>query len=742
MRDILTGLAVILIVVLTALLVAPYFVDWNGQRAFLETQLSRAFGQTVTIGGSIDLKLLPTPYIRLNQTVIGSDEGAVRVGIHHLDLELAVAPLLHGEFDIVEGRLDEPTIRLTLQPDRTLPAFPETPALKADIRLERIAVTDGTLAVADPASGRTLSVDHLDFTADAPSLAGPFKGNGAAGAESGRTKFRFSTTEARNGRSHVHLALGETATHPGVDLDGDLTLQAESQGMRQSFEGAVTAIGHLRPSDGPALAWRLAGPLKADPGGAKLAGGELRLGGEDGLAFKADVAGTFGAGAAVTAMLSAQQLDVDRLAGAPVDPAKPNPPPQLPSPSRLRALAAAALPPVPTTLDVAVDGATWGGEALGDLALHVTPAATGAGTLRASGDAPGGLHLAVDGALTGNGSGFAGRAKLGATDLPRALAWLADVAPDLAPARGALPFTEARLSGTVDVDAAGLAARDATLDLDRSHLSGSLKLAFGDVTRQPRVAADLRTDRLDLDALPEARGLGRGAGSLAFDLKLAAGATRIASFGTGALDSGRVTLDVAGSDGRIELRSLRVEDFGGATLAATGVLAAGNATFDVKVDADRLGAAAALARQVVPGTWADAFAARATILAPAHLRIDAALAPAKTGGKLAPSRLSLDGTLAGTRVAATLAPEGDGATRSSRQRRKRRTAWRCCASSACPSRRRRRRSAAAGSRCRPAATSKGRSRPGLKPASVRVASPSTAASISSARGKAARAPRS
>ena len=669
LRDILTGLAVILIVVLTTLLVAPYFVDWNGQRAFLETQLSRAFGQTVTIGGSIDLKLLPTPYIRLNQTVIGSDEGAVRVGIHHLDLELAVAPLLHGEFDVVEGRLDEPTIRVTLQPDRTLPAFPETPALKADIRLERITVKDGTLAVADPASGRTLSVDHLDFTADAPSLAGPFKGNGAAGADAARTRFRFSTTEAKKGRSHLHLALGETSTHPGVDLDGDLTLDSnpadsKTVGVRQSFDGAVTAIGHLLPPEGSPLTWRLSGPLKADPAGIRLTGGELRLGGEDaGLAFKADVAGTFGTDAMVAATLSAQQLDVDRLTGPPVDPAKPNPPPQLPAPSRLRALAAAAIPAVPTTLDVTVDGATWGGEALSDLALHVKPTADGAGTLQASGDAPGGLHLALDGALTSGGSGFDGQAKLAAADLPRALAWLGTVAPDLAPSRSALPFAEAALSGAVTIDAAGLAARDATLDLDRSHLKGLLRLAYGDSTRQPRLAADLRTDLLDLDALPDPRGLGRGVSGLAFDLKLAAGAARIASFGSGALEAGRVALDVAASGGRVDLRGLSVENFGGAILVTKGTLEADKATLDARIDADRLDAATALVRQVAPGPWAEALAARAASLAPAHVKLDAVLAPAKAGGKLAPSRLTLDGTLAGTRVSASLVPEHGETTR-------------------------------------------------------------------------------
>ena len=663
MRDILTGLAVILIVVLTTLLVAPYFVDWNGQRAFLETQLSRALGQTVTIGGSIDLKLLPTPYIRLNQTVIGSDEGAVRIGIHHLDLELAVAPLLHGEFDIVEGRLDEPTIRLTLQPDRTLPALPEPPALKASVRLERITVKDGTLAIADPASGRTFVVDHLDFDADAPSLAGPFKGNGAAGLDARRTRFRFSTTEAQQGHTHLHLALGETTAHPGIDLDGEVTLdQPSGGGVRQSFDGTVTAVGHLVADGTPPLAWRLGGPLEAGPAGARLTGGELRLGGDDGLVFKAALDGTFGQTAALTATLSAQQLDVDRLSGLPADPTKPNPPPQLPAPSRLRALLAAAIPPVPTTLDVTIETATWGGEALSDLALHVAPSVGGPGTLKASGDGPGGLQFTADGTLSEGGAGFVGRAILGAADLPRALAWLGAVAPDLAPSHGALPFATARISGAVDVDAAGLAAKDAMLDLDRSHLRGTLKLAYGDATRQPRLAADLRTPMLDLDALPDARAIGRGAPNLAFDLKLAADAARVATFGSGPLEAGHVTLDVSGQNGRIALRSFHVGDLGGATLSASGRMDGQAASIDARIDADHLESAAVLTRQITPGAWADWLVARSASLAPTHLRISAALASVKPGGSLVPSRLTLDGTFGDTKVTANLAPgDSDGA---------------------------------------------------------------------------------
>jgi uncharacterized protein involved in outer membrane biogenesis len=192
-RETLTALAIFLIVLLTAALAAPYFVDWNSQRAFVEARLSHALGQKVTVGGSIDLKLLPTPYLVLDQAVIGGDDAPVTMGIRHLYLELSVTPLLHGEYDVVEARLEEPTIRVTLQRDRTLPPLPDAPAFKADVRFNRITVADGTLAIADPQSGRTFALSHLDFEAEAESLAGPFKGRGSWWTRRRRTPGSIST---------------------------------------------------------------------------------------------------------------------------------------------------------------------------------------------------------------------------------------------------------------------------------------------------------------------------------------------------------------------------------------------------------------------------------------------------------------------------------------------------------------------------------------------------------------------
>ena len=662
MRDFLTGLAVILIVVLTTALVAPYFIDWNGQRAFVEARLSHALGQKVTVGGAIDLKLLPTPYIVLDQTVIGSDDGPIRMGIHHLDLQLSVAPLMHGEFEVVDARLEEPTIRIRLEPDRTLPAIPDAPALRADVRFDRVTVVGGTLAIADPQSGHTFVLDNLDLDADAPSLAGPFKAKGAAGDQASRTTFRLSTTAAQRGRARTHLIVGETATHAGLDLDGTLALtSAGRETVRQSFEGTLALFGHVDDVAHAPVAWKLSGPLKADPAKATLAGGELRLGTEAaGLILAATGDADLGTTPSLHLDLTAKQLDIDRLAGAPVDQVAP-PPPELPDLASLRRALAAATPPVPAVLDVSVDTATWGGETLSDLAAHVGLGGSGPQRLQIGGNGPGHTHVGADGLLSpAPAPSFNGAVELSTVDLPHALRWLSLIDPGVALKPEDVPFKPVKLTAKVKADGTGIEATGLALNLGRSTLSGTAHLSL-DAPRA-KLTAVLQAEALDLDTLPDLAAAHGKTGAFDLDLKLAADAFRLSHAGEGALDAGHLDLALSTNGRHVDLTTFRAQNLGGASVAATGHLDADGATLNATIDAAKLDAFAALVRQVAPSPWTDALVARAPTLSPAKLSIDATLTPTgtETTGALHPSRMQVDGTLGATSLNMRVDPPIEG----------------------------------------------------------------------------------
>ncbi len=664
MRDFLTGLAIVLIVVLTAALSAPYFVDWNGQRGFLEARLTHALGQKVTIGGNIDLKLLPTPYLVLDQTVIGGDDGPITIGIHHLDLELSVAPLLTGAFDITDARLDEPIMRVTLQRDRSLPALPPAPAFKADVRFDHVRIVDGTLAIADSRSGHTFVFDHLDFDAEAPALAGPYKGSGAAGEPDARTRFRFGTTASDKGRTHAHLAIDETPVHAGLEFDGTLALSGgPGDTLRQTFNGTTVLSGHLRPADAVPVAWRLGGALKADPAGATLTGGELRIGPEiAGLTLKASGSGDFDAVPKLHLDLKAKQLDIDRLSGAPVDAVKA-PPPTLPDLASWRLALAAAAPPLPTSVDLAVSSATWGGEAFGDVALHLGDEEAKR-RLTVSGTGPGGSAVALDGMLSRNGLKADGPLRFDGTidaladNLPAAIDWLRSVAPGNALAASELPIKHIKLRSHLAVDEKGVAADGMALDLDRSALTGTARL---DVARQPALLiADLRASVLDFDDVPSARTLGTATGALALDVALDAAAVHVDRVGGDGLKTGHLSMAFVKNGKHLALTRFRADDLGGATIDATGTLDTQGGAVALTLDAAQLNAAASLVRTLYPGDGAEALVSRAPALSPAKLKVDATLAADKTGA-LRPRRLAVAGRLGATTIDVKLTPKPDGA---------------------------------------------------------------------------------
>ena len=61
MRDILTALAGLVILVLAAALVAPPLIDWEARRATVDAALSRSLGVEARSDGRLEIRLLPSP---------------------------------------------------------------------------------------------------------------------------------------------------------------------------------------------------------------------------------------------------------------------------------------------------------------------------------------------------------------------------------------------------------------------------------------------------------------------------------------------------------------------------------------------------------------------------------------------------------------------------------------------------------------------------------------------------------
>ncbi len=304
-------------------------------------------------------------------------------------------------------------------------------------------------------------------------------------------------------------------------------------------------------------------------------------------------------------------------------------------------------------MDVSIGTATWGGETLGDLSARLALGGPAPRPLRLTGDGPGGLHVDLRGALADSGS-FGGRLDLAADDLPASLRWLKAVTSADLPTE--LPFRSVALATRLKAETNDLDLTDLSLGLDKSKLTGTAHASLGESVK---LAADLRTPRLELEALPNLYAIQTRTFPLDVALKLDAEAVRIARVGSGPLDAGHAHLDAAITGRRIVVNAFEANDVGGGRLSANGIVDEAASSLAMTLDATRLDRAAALAQQLAPGRFTDAIASRAADLSPTTLKIDGSFGP-KGKARFVPSRLDVSGRVAETRLDVHLAPDPDG----------------------------------------------------------------------------------
>ncbi|MBN9083460.1 MAG: hypothetical protein BGP04_14615 [Rhizobiales bacterium 62-17] len=658
-REILTIVAMVLLAVLTALLVGPWFIDWDARRGEIEALLGEATGLTVSIAGDLDVKLLPVPRMHLGQvSVRQAANGPVVATAADVSLEMAVAPLLHGAFRFVEMRIAQP--RVTLAGDGAGGVI--LPSLKVagspDVAFERISVSDGAVVVTRPGAA-ALTFDQLTFDADSPSLDGPYKGQGWVRAFGRVLPFRFGTgvREAAGLRSKLVVEQAEPTVR--AELDGLVTLSpGKAGGQVPGFEGSLTLAGTATPS-GEAVSWRLNGPLRLGDGALQLEPAELRLGAE-GRAITANGSASLMLGQVpqVFVRLTAAQADLDLFASEKRDPAAG----MVLLRGMITALSAqgdAVLPGMMFSFEGSVPALIVGGEAIGEARVRLERPADRA-SVDVSLDAvlPGRAEIKASGVVqTGAALRFNGQGALNLRDPQRFGQWLGRGWPDLASRLNAIAFRSLDVSGLVDASPAAVSAQELKITADRSALTGSVMFTQPASTARGKLTADLRAQALDLEGLPDIGTPLRSSTGLDLDLSLDARAVRIARFGAGMVDSGRIRLRLSRSGDELTLNDLTIDNLGGANLSARGESRPGAARVEAQLNADRLVELAALIRRVAPGPAADALASRAVALSPARLTLNAEGSDATLA---AIGTLKLEGTARGTTVAGTVSPGRDG----------------------------------------------------------------------------------
>ena len=567
MQTTLLGLAIAFIIALIAALVGPYFIDWNQFRPQFEAEATRIIGTPVRVGGKLDARLLPAPSLQLHSVVVGGANDLGKVRADKLAVEFSLGSLMRGEVRATELTINGLSLDLGLDAKGRIdwPASTGTVNL-GSLAIDRLNLT-GRIALHDVASRSTLELNDIAFSGDVRSLAGSVRGDGNFMLSGTRYPFRVSSGQGPDGNgTRVHLNIDPGQRPLAIDLDGVLNFDARAP----RFEGAMTLVappGQKGKGNDPP--WRIAAKVKADYSVARLDQIEVSFGPEE-RALKLGGNGDirFGAALLLRAALSARQLDADRFfsrdnAAEPVR--------ALPA---LRALGI-IVPhlPIPAQIELASEQVMLGGRPLQDIAAELHGDDKSWSLRRLEFRAPGATRVSLSeaDAKSVGPDQFKAALSVDSSDPEALLTWLQG--------RGETAYRSQkplRLRGDVTVASEGFAIDAMKADIDGGTVEGRVAVSHRQADRGSRVDAELKAERLDLDAAAAfARSLAGPQGEWPDEGKLSLDIGRATSAGQ---ELSPLLVRLAYSPAKISLEQLKIGQLESVTLDGAGNFDRVNAT--------------------------------------------------------------------------------------------------------------------------------------------------------------------
>ncbi|MBN9233538.1 MULTISPECIES: AsmA family protein [Phyllobacteriaceae] len=586
------------VLALLAALVVPPFIDWTGYRADFEREASAILGRKVTVKGSATARLLPFPSVTFTDvSVAGGPGGAAAMTVDTFSMDAELAPFLRGEVLIFDMRLVRPKATIGIAADGKVDwtVRPSSPFDPAQVSIEKLTVTGGSVELRQEASGRTHLLSDINAVVSAKSLAGPWRMEGALKADGVATRVNATTGKA-DGAGKIALKVKADPEGYPLSFETDGTAGVEDgkalyagqfrlfgdNGARPAAEGKPDAGATGTAEGGKAPpGYRLTGKFQLDH--SKLAVNEFRF--ETGPLdnpYSADGKASIDLGAdprfAITA--SGAQVQFDEASGAG---------PGVTMPQRVAALERVLLalpkPAMPGTVEVKLPAVVAGDTTIRDVAVSAEPTSGGWAVKSLAATLPGRATLEADGLLGVDGEvRFTGSLLLAVAQPSGFAAWLSK---DVDEAIRRLPGAGFRAK--VDLTDARQKFDDLELALGKASFRGSLD-ANQSTGARPAVAMQLEGSALDVEGLTAFASLfvsDKGSSRFAasdLDAKIKAGPVNAWGFSADTLDTA-----LRLRAGTLEIDKLSIGGLAGTAVSATGRIKDFPAAPTGSLDASMLG---------------------------------------------------------------------------------------------------------------------------------------------------------
>ncbi|MEM6384000.1 MAG: AsmA family protein [Pseudomonadota bacterium] len=316
----------LLLVVLTAALVAPRYIDWSNYTAVIEQQASRLLGRDVHVSGAVDLRLLPMPRLTFTDVEIASqtDGSEPEVRVQRMRALMSLAPFLRGQAEIVELALESPVIRLSAL-DAGSSERSDAVDLAA-ISIEEAVVSNGRIERLTGDGSVQVLVSELNARLSAPSILGPWRVDPASAVIAGkRVELRVNSgTYAGDRRMRTRVSVMPVNRPLEITVDGffdwsEDQARFEGQSLARSLNLSEDSsdVSVDASMDVATLDWRLEGTIDASLAELVARDVELTLGqgGDQAFVLTGHARTTLGEDARFSAALSSRQIDLDRTLG-------------------------------------------------------------------------------------------------------------------------------------------------------------------------------------------------------------------------------------------------------------------------------------------------------------------------------------------------------------------------------------------------------------------------------------------
>ncbi len=530
MKKLLIGLIAAGVLLVAAVLIAPSFIDWNAHKKQISSLVREATGRELTIRGNIDVTILPSPALRVEDVRLASIDGAVSpemVRLPEARISVAFGSLLEGRLAAVVT-LIRPTVNLEKLADGrvnwdfapsgqatagapTDGAHEPSSGTPFDVQLDSFRIVNGSIGYHDAATGTIERIEKLNSEVSFDSLKGPFKIDGTATVRGIPVALKASTGAVRPDgplSAVVELSL------PG----GDSTLRIN--GTVAGFGAAPKVNGEIELKSGSAAALMASifgtaapgvlaqpltveGSLSGSKEAVELSAIEIELGGARASGdIKAELADT----PRITAALRSGNLNLDAL----LDGGKDRETQARPAVAQDGGSASAPVPSTPQMKTPETEGFTFPNAevslTLGAEIIQYNGALVRDLSVKASLKDGRGVIEDVSVALPGNTSfGVKGTVTAvdGKADMKLDLSSRSDNLREMLEWVGidttSVPADRLRrfaLSAAITGSPRNFTARDISMQLDASKLSGGLALVLRD---RPAFGLRLVVDRVNVD---------------------------------------------------------------------------------------------------------------------------------------------------------------------------------------------------------------------------------------------------